>query len=99
MGRFVIAAYKPKEGKEEQLRELVKKHLDVLRGEDLVTDKDAYVMRSADGTFLEVFEWRSAKAVEKAHSNPRVQALWGEFAELSDYRPLSELDETRQMVC
>jgi quinol monooxygenase YgiN len=97
MGRFVIVAYTPKANKEQQLLAAVKKHLQVLQKEHLVTDKPAYVMRAADGTILEIFEWRSAEAIQQAHSNPAVQALWGDFGEACDYTPLSKLAEAQQM--
>ena len=34
----------------------VRKHMQVLRAEKLVTDRPAYVMRAKDGTIVEVFE-------------------------------------------
>lgn len=97
MGRFVVVAYAPKPGKSGQLLAAVRKHLDVLRAENLVTDRPAYVMRAADGTIIEVFEWRSAEAIAKAHSLPAVQALWGEFGAACVYRPLSGIAECQQM--
>jgi hypothetical protein len=97
MGRFVIVAYRPKAGKEQGLAAAVEKHLRVLREEHLVTEREAYVMRAADGTVLEVFEWLSAEAITKAHTNPSIQALWGEFAAVCDYVPLASLHEAQQM--
>ena len=97
MGRFVIVAYTPKAGKDQQLLAAVKKHLQVLRREQLVTDKPAYVMRAADGSIVEVFEWRSAEAIHQAHGNPAIQALWAEFGAACDYTPLSKLAEAQQM--
>ena len=97
MGRFVIVGYTPKAGKKQQLLAAVRKHLQVLQSEKLVTDKPAYVMRAGDGTIVEVFEWRSAEAIHQAHSHPAVQALWGEFAAACDYTPLSKLTETHQI--
>jgi hypothetical protein len=85
MGRIVIAAYRPKKGKEEQLLELIHEHMPLLTGEGLVTDRKPVAMRSANGTIIEVFEWRSAKAMEDAHSNPVVQDLWQRFSEVCDY--------------
>jgi hypothetical protein len=81
----------------EQLMVAVRKHLQVLRSEDLVTDRPAAVMRAADGTVVEVFEWRSAEAIAKAHTTPAVQALWAEFSVACDYRPLSGLAECQQL--
>ena len=97
MGRFVIVAYTPKPGKEQQLLAAVRKHLRVLRAEQLVTDKPACVMRSAAGTIVEVFEWRSAEAIQSAHGNPAVQALWEEFSAACDYTPLAKLAEASEM--
>lgn len=97
MGRFVIVAYAPKPGMGEALLAAVRKHLRVLREGALVTDRSAYVMRAADGTVVEVFEWRSAEAIAQAHSNPAVQALWAEFGVACDYRPLATLAECQQM--
>jgi hypothetical protein len=97
VGRFVIVAYTPKPGKEPQLLQAVGKHLRVLRAEQLVTDRPASVMRAADGTIVEVFEWRSAEAIGKAHSNPAVAALWSEFGQACDYTPLGKLAEAEQM--
>jgi quinol monooxygenase YgiN len=97
MGRFVIVAYAPKPGKEPELLAAVKKHLQVLSAEQLVTDKPGYVMRAGDGTIVEVFEWRSAEAIHQAHTNPAVQALWTEFGAACDYTPLTKLKETHDM--
>ena len=97
MGHFVIVAYRPKPGKERQLDAAVAKHLRVLAAERLVTDRPAYVMRCKDGTVVEVFEWLSAEAVEKAHANPAVQELWAEFGAACDYVPLASLAESQQL--
>lgn len=75
----------------------MKKHLHVLQAEQLVTDKPGYVMRAGDGTIVEVFEWRSSEAINQAHANPAVQALWGEFGAACDYTPLTKLSECHQM--
>ncbi len=97
MGRFVIVAYAPKPGMTDALLAAVRNHLQVLRAENLVTDRPAYVMRAADGTVVEIFEWQSNEAIEKAHSTPVVQALWAEFDAACDYRPLSGLAECQQL--
>ncbi len=97
MGRFVIVAYTPKPGMEQGLLAAVDKHLRVLQTEQLVTDNPAYVMRAGDGTIVEVFEWRSPEAIEQAHDNPSVQALWAEFSAVCEYTPLNKLAEAQQM--
>ena len=96
MGRFVIAVYKPKANCDAQLMAAVRKHAGVLRAEGLITERPAYAMRAADGTVLEVFEWRSPQTIEQAHHNAAVQALWEEFGAACDYVPLAGLAEAQQ---
>lgn len=97
MGRFVIVTYTPKPGRETALLAAVKKHLAVLSEQGLVTDRPGAVMRAADGSIVEVFEWRDAEAIKAAHTNPAVQALWAEFGAACDYTPLAKLAEAGQM--
>ena len=97
MGQFVIACYRPLEGKAKQLQAIVKEHLPTLRREDLVTDRPAHVMQSADGTILEVFEWKSQAAIDAAHENKNVMALWDRFGQVCEYVPLAGLAEANQV--
>ncbi len=90
---FVIAIYRPKAGKAAELDALIEKHLPVLRAEGLATEREAVVMRSADGTVLEVFEWADAAAAGKAHENAAVGAIWGAMAEVADFMTLADLKE------
>ena len=55
------------------------------------------VMRAKDGTLVEMFEWASPAAIEEAHANPRVQAMWARFAACCDYVPLNSLAEAGDM--
>lgn len=91
--RLVIVAYRPKPGKEAVLLAELRDHVHVLRSEGLATDRPAVHMRAKDGAFLEVFEWASPAAIEQAHGNPRVQAMWERFAACCDYAPLNTLAE------
>ncbi len=92
MGDMVIVAYRPKPGQEAALLALVKDHVPFLRRHGLATDRPALAMRAADGTIVEVFEWRDG-AIATAHGHPAVQALWGEYAAACDYVPLNSLAE------
>ena len=94
---YVIAAYRPKKGKERLLREVLKDHVPILRKERLVTDRPPYLMRAADGTFIEVFEWKSAAQIEAAHSKAAVQAMWARFEEACTYESLVSLSESKNM--
>lgn len=95
MGRFVLAAYEPRSGKESQLLQIVARHESVLRREKLITDRPAYVMRAANDTIIEVFEWASPGTIGQAHHNPAVQALWNEFSEACVCPTLDSLSECK----
>ena len=97
MGSISVACYKPKLGCEEKLAELVRNHLPPLRAEGLVTDRASIVMRAADGTIIEIFEWLSAEAIAGAHKNPVVLALWKEFEEACTYLVPSNVAEFQNM--
>jgi hypothetical protein len=94
---MVIACYRPKEGKETRLLELVKEHVPILRSEGLATERTPVVMRAGDGTILEVFEWVSAEAVKNAHTNETVKKMWERFAEACTYESLASLKEAKEM--
>jgi hypothetical protein len=96
MGEMVIAAYRPKPGKDAELLALVKEHIPFLRRLGLATDRPALAMRNRDGVIVEVFEWKDG-AIATAHENPEVLAMWGEYAEACDYVSLQELPETKEM--
>lgn len=97
MGRIVIVCYRPKPGKAAELRALMKTHLSTLRAEGLVTDRKSIVMEAKDQTVIEVFEWKSKAAIEKAHSNPAVLAMWDKYQKVCDYVPVSEVAEAHDL--
>ena len=96
-GVIVIVAYRPKPGKEEELLELVQSRVPTLRKENLVTDRVPTIMRARNGTIIEVSEWKSREAIEAAHKNPTVLAMWNKFFALCDCVPLNTLAEASEM--
>mgnify|MGYP000984773350 CR=1 FL=1 len=97
MGRIVIAAYRPKPGREKALENLAREHHARLHAEGLVTDRAPVLMRAGDGTVLEVFEWVSAAAIASAHDNLAVRRMWDEYAEVCDYVPLAQVPEAIEL--
>jgi quinol monooxygenase YgiN len=91
--RLVIVAYRPKPGKDDVLLAEVRDHHHLLRSEGLATDREPVIMRAADSTIIEIFEWASPAAIEEAHANPRVQAMWSRFAKVCDYVPIGQVAE------
>jgi len=94
MGAFVICAFRPKPGKERSLLAVLRDHMPTLRGQGLITDRPAYLMRAEDGTMIEIFEWKSEDHTRKAHENPVVRKLWARFEECCDYICLRDVAET-----
>jgi quinol monooxygenase YgiN len=90
-------AYRPKPGKERELLKLVQNRVPTLRKEGLVTDREAIIMRARDGTIIEVSEWKSQEAIEAAHKNPNVPAMWEKFFAICDCVPFRTLAEAEVM--
>jgi uncharacterized protein (TIGR01244 family) len=97
MPRTVIVGYRPKPGKDAALLALTRTHLARLYEQGLVTRKKSFVMRAVDGTLVEVFEWKSQRAIDEAHHNPAVVAMWSEYAEVCEYVPVGSLTEAAQL--
>ncbi len=95
--RIVIAAYRPKPGKAEQLKQLARTHVDRLRAEGLVTERSPIIMQAKDGTIVEVFEWKSKAAMESAHTNPAVLEMWNEYSQVCDYVPVGSVTEVNDL--
>jgi quinol monooxygenase YgiN len=96
-GVVVIVAYRPKAGKDKEILELVRARVPTLRKEGLVTDRVPTMMRAKDGTIIEVSEWKSREAIDAAHKNPNVLAMWDKFFAVCDCVPLKTLAEAEDM--
>ncbi|MGD8395835.1 MAG: hypothetical protein PVF43_10200 [Candidatus Eiseniibacteriota bacterium] len=89
----VFALYRPHAGKDAELRALIREHLPALRELGLVTDRPALLVRGQDGTYIEIFEWRSREAAKQAHDRPAVARLWEAMGRIADFPALGELQE------
>jgi quinol monooxygenase YgiN len=96
-GVIVIVAYRPKPGKEKETLELVRDRVPTLLKEGLVTDRAPTNMRARDGTIIEVSEWKSHEAIDVAHKNSIVLAMWNKFFEVCECIPLNKLSESAEM--
>ena len=96
-GVCVIVAYRPKSGKDAELLSLVRERVPTLRREGLVSDRAPIIMRGSDGTIIEVSEWKSVEAIEAAHANPNVLAMWDRFYAACDFALLKDLPEAAQL--
>jgi hypothetical protein len=93
---IVIVAYRSKPGKEDDMLELTREHVPLLRAEGLATDHPVTACQATDGTVVEVFEWVPG-GVERAHTNPVVRKLWERYAASCDIVPMVSLPEASKM--
>ena len=89
--------YKPFEGKEEELKSLLKKHFPVLREYELITDRVPLVVKTGNGTYIEVFEWESEDSVNRAHDHPAVADIWEKMGQISEFTTMNKLSESEGM--
>ena len=93
--RAVIASFRPKPGMDDALLAVVREHVPTLQRLGLATDRASLVMRAADGTIVEAFEWVSSAAIDAAHRQPEVLAMWQRFEAACEYTSLGDLAEAR----
>ncbi len=96
MADLVIVAYRPRPGCEAALLDLTRDHVPHLRRLGLATDRPSLVLQAHDGVLVEVFEWKPG-AMEAAHAQPEVLALWKRYAAVCDYVPLASLAEATEL--
>jgi len=90
---MAFASYKAKSGQEEALKEVIAKHLPLLRELGLASSRNSYMAQSMDGTIIEIFEWTSMNAVNAAHQHPAVSSVWEKITLIADFVSLKDLPE------
>ncbi|MWC29741.1 hypothetical protein GON22_16740 [Paenibacillus sp. MMS18-CY102] len=93
---FAIALYRPHPGKEQELRQIVKEHEPALRQEGLIADHPLTRVEAADGTIIEMFEWKSAEAMHQAHKSTVVWPIWERMMAVAEMANLGSLQEANQ---
>lgn len=94
-GTVVVASYRPKPDKKEDLLMVLKNHVPILRQLGLVTDFPGQLMESSGGCIIEIYEWESEDAAKKAMEHPKAQKLMGEIKNLCNAVPLAEIEECK----
>jgi quinol monooxygenase YgiN len=96
MSAFVfMALYRPKPGKENELKEVLKVHIPVFREERLLTNRELLTLQAEDGTIIEIAEWKSSEAIDKAHQSEKVMAVWDKIGAAAELTNLSSLTEAQ----
>jgi hypothetical protein len=93
---LAFAMYKPHEGKENELMDILKEHVPTLKELGLITDRQTAILKAEDGTIIEVFEWASEEAVEMAHRHPAIGQLWGKMGPIASFPPMKDLPEANK---
>lgn len=96
MGILAFAMYKPHEGKEAELNDILKSHIPTLKELGLITDREPVMLKAEDGTIIEVFEWASEEAVKMAHQHPAVGQLWGKMGPIATFPAMKDLPEAQK---
>lgn len=94
---IAIAIFRPKPGNTDELLGCLRDHMPLMRRLNFVTKREAIVMRAAGGEILEVFEWISPEAIDAAHEDPEVLALWKRYEACCEYITLSDLAEATKL--
>lgn len=60
------------------------------------TDRPPVLVKSENGTYIEIFEWRSPDAGYKAQQHPEVARIWEAMAKIADLPALESLAEVKE---
>jgi hypothetical protein len=88
---LAFAAYRPRAGNDDELLRLLREDVATLRARGHVTDRPAPVARTESGELLVVLEWSSEHAVDDAHLDAEVLAVWERKAQLAEYISPAEI--------
>jgi hypothetical protein len=97
MGLMGIVAYRAIEGHERKLLSLLKKQAPLLKSLGGISE-GSFLMKSVDGTFISVFEWKSIPAKQEAMKSEELMNLWDEIGSHGTMVKLSSVPETREVI-
>ena len=92
-----LVTYVPKQGKEAELLDLIRKHEPALRAAGLVTTEPFRLWKALDirkqrTSFVEYFQWKDGKVSDLAHQTPEVMAIWEPMGPLLEGLELRRLE-------
>jgi hypothetical protein len=96
LGAVVICSYRPKAGKQPDLVKALEAHVPTLRRLGFATEYPRTLVVSPSGDTIEIFEWVSEEAHQKAGEYDEVRQLWDEIERLADSVPLAAFPETQK---
>jgi hypothetical protein len=93
--QIVFALYKPHEGKDAEMRLLLVDHVPTLRRLELITDRPSILVKSRNGTYIEIFEWSSADGSRLAHQHPEIAKIWEAMGKVGDLPLFESIEEIK----
>jgi hypothetical protein len=93
--QIVFALYKPHDGKDAELQRIIAGHVSTLRRLELITERPAILVRSKNGTYIEIFEWATEESAPLAHQHPEVAKVWEAMGKVCDLPALESLEEVK----
>lgn len=94
MGVISVAAFRAKPGMDQDLEDVLRDRIPLLKKLGLGTDRPEINCRSKDGVVIHISEWTSHEAIDKAHQTPEVLALWDRFFACCEWVKLDSLPES-----
>ena len=92
---FATPIYKPtSEANRKRLLDILDQHIPLLRDVGYIIDRPASILESANGSILELFEWKDEEAKRLAHADDKVRQLWEAMEEICEFPTLSDLPES-----
>ena len=94
----VLVTYRPKKGSEARFLAILRRHWPALRSAGLADRKAPRVWRATDKRsgrryFVESFAWKDGRASGRAHSDPKVLAVWGPMMPLLESMEIAAIEE------
>lgn len=97
MGIISIAAFRAHAGMDDDLTRVLDDRLPLLRRLGLATERPEVRAQSTSGVIITISEWASQAAIEEAHENLEVLALWSRFEACAHPVRLADLPEASEM--
>ena len=89
--RLSLSAYRPRIDDRRSLEEHLRQEVEALRSRGHITHRPVPICRTEAGEYLVVLEWSTTTAVDDAHADAAILAIWERKAQLFEYVGVGEL--------
>jgi len=89
-----LSAYRPRSSADDLVIEHFRGEVAVLRDRGYITSRAVPICRTPRGEYLAIIEWSTPTAVDEAHADDAVLAIWRAKEQLLVYLGPAELDRS-----